>query len=102
MRTMAFRLRLILLAMLLCLGTAAAEEENSPAPAEEEEVVVTAAFLVTTEGGVAEIAVVESSGHDLLDRAAVEAAEKWRYLPARRDGRVVAVRLRRAVRFQLT
>lgn len=43
MHTLAFRLRSILLAMLLCLGTAAAE--NSSAPAEEEEMVVTAARL---------------------------------------------------------
>jgi len=59
-------------------------------------------LLITAEGLVGEIKVVESSGHQLLDQAAIKAARQWRYLPAQRDGEAIEARLLQAVRFQLT
>lgn len=58
-------------------------------------------YLVTAEGRVTEIRVVESSGHDLLDRAAVKAAADWLYLPARLGDLAVESRMRRAISFRL-
>lgn len=57
---------------------------------------------ITIEGRVGQVEVSESSGYEQLDRAAVEAALQWRYIPARRNGEAVEARLRRTVRFQLT
>jgi len=58
-------------------------------------------FLVTTGGRVEEVTVVQSSGHAILDRAAVTAARQWLYAPARRGDLAVEARLRRSIRFQL-
>ena len=58
-------------------------------------------FLVDANGQTREISVVDSSGYDVLDKAAVSAARQWLYLPARLDGQTVATRLRRIIRFKL-
>ena len=44
--------------------------------------------LVSREGRTLKIEIVKSSGHDILDRAAAQAVERWRFVPARR-GNVV-------------
>jgi protein TonB len=32
---------------------------------------------------------VKSSGHDILDRAAIQAVRRWRFVPATRDGKPI-------------
>ena len=46
--------------------------------------------LVTTEGTVAKVNVVNSSGNDALDDSAVTCAKKWRFKPALLNGKVIA------------
>ena len=41
---------------------------------------------VSAEGEADRLAVLQSSGYPTLDRAAVEAVERWRFQPARRGG----------------
>jgi protein TonB len=43
----------------------------------------------------------ESSGHSLLDEAAVAAVKKWRFLPARSGGKAVAARVVAPIEFRL-
>lgn len=57
---------------------------------------------VTAEGGAGAVAVVESSGHDSLDEAAVTAVRRWRFHPAVRDGVPVPSTLRVPITFRLT
>jgi protein TonB len=57
---------------------------------------------VDADGGVASVSVATSSGHALLDRAAREAVESWRFEPGRRDGRAEARPLEVPIRFRLT
>jgi periplasmic protein TonB len=45
---------------------------------------------VSDEGRVDKLAVVGSSGHGLLDQAAVDAVRHWRFVPARRGELAVA------------
>ena len=45
---------------------------------------------VSAEGDSEEITVQTSSGHDVLDEAAVEAVEKWKFIPAKRGDTPVA------------
>lgn len=56
---------------------------------------------ITAEGNVAELEVVSTSGHPILDAAAVSAVRTWRFLPAMRNGRPVATTVRLPVRFAL-
>jgi len=56
---------------------------------------------VDAEGRVAGLRTLESSGYDLLDRAAAEAVRRWRFTPARRLGRQVADTVEVPVRFAL-
>ena len=56
---------------------------------------------VDAEGRVADVAVVESSGHPMLDEAAVDAVSRWRFEPARRGGLPTGHRLRVPIRFAL-
>jgi protein TonB len=57
--------------------------------------------LVSAEGRVGELRVACSSGYSLLDRAAVEAVDGWRFEPGRRGDRPVSMRVRVPVRFRL-
>lgn len=57
--------------------------------------------LVAETGGVGEAAVEASSGCADLDKAAVEAVRKWRFIPATRGGVAVAVWVRQPVTFRL-
>lgn len=54
---------------------------------------------VAADGTAAGIVVDRSSGHADLDEAAVQAARGWRFNPARKDGRMVAGKVRIPVRF---
>ena len=56
---------------------------------------------VAGDGRVAEVEVFTSSGHRVLDAAAVRAVRSWRFAPARRGGRPVAATVRLPVRFAL-
>lgn len=54
-----------------------------------------------TEGGAVEILLHRSSGHVLLDQAALTAVRGWHFLPALRDGRPVPCWVEIPVRFHL-
>jgi len=56
---------------------------------------------VAADGTVERVEVATSSGHEILDRAAEEAAPKWRYEPALRDGVAIAYDVRQPVEFTL-
>lgn len=57
---------------------------------------------VSPGGNVAAVQVAASSGHPILDRAAVNAVEDWRFQPAQRGGQNIAATLEIPVRFRLT
>ncbi len=57
---------------------------------------------VGADGGAKEVAVKESSGHAILDDAAVRVARKWTFEPALRDGSPVEAWYEQAVRFALS
>ena len=44
-------------------------------------------FHITAAGGVKDVSVVQSSGSDRLDLAAVTCVTRWSYVPANRNGR---------------
>jgi protein TonB len=46
-------------------------------------------FTVNTDGSVSDVHVVDSSGHDTLDQAAIRCASSWRYKPALQNGQPV-------------
>ena len=58
-------------------------------------------FRITPEGRVAQLELLSSSGHPILDAAAVRAVRAWRFIPARRAGLPVATTVRLPVRFEL-
>jgi protein TonB len=66
-----------------------------------DEGVVVLSVDVGRDGTVLRVEVTQSSGHGALDRAAVRAAKKWRFRPALDNGRPVAARYVRTVRFKL-
>ncbi|MEQ1528201.1 MAG: energy transducer TonB [Methylococcales bacterium] len=45
---------------------------------------------VTAEGRSESVEIYRSSGHDLLDESAIEAVEKWQFIPAKRGDQTVA------------
>ncbi len=58
--------------------------------------------VVDPAGKPARVEVSEGSGHGLLDRAAVRAVRRWRFTPARRNGRAVGGEVLVPVVFRLT
>lgn len=62
---------------------------------------VTLQLKVRADGKVAAVQVLESSGHARLDRAARDAAWRWRLLPAQREGRAVDGILVKTLEFRL-
>jgi protein TonB len=58
-------------------------------------------IVVTARGTVDKVTVEASSGRDVLDRAAAEAARRWTFRPATRDGKPVAHTVRVPVEFTL-
>jgi len=63
--------------------------------------VVMVRVAVSADGLPTEVFIKESSGHPLLDEAAVEAVRRWRFSPARSAGRAVAAAVEIPVRFAL-
>jgi protein TonB len=62
-------------------------------------VVVTARVL--KDGSAADIRVGKGSGHDLLDRAAIQAVRSWRFIPATLNDEPVEMEVEIPIRFQL-
>jgi protein TonB len=62
----------------------------------------TVSFTVGTDGSVTGVQVVESSGHDELDQAAVPCASTWEYKPAMQDGAPVARTWTAKIKWNLT
>jgi periplasmic protein TonB len=58
-------------------------------------------FIVDESGTVREIDVVESAPGDTFVRAALAAVARWRFRPAVKDGRAVAVRVQQKLSFRL-
>ena len=56
---------------------------------------------VGTDGSVEEVEVISSSGHTVLDDAAIRSVRGWRFEPACRLGRPVACTVRQPLRFAL-
>jgi len=56
---------------------------------------------VTEDGLVGQLDLAESSGHSVLDAAAMYAVRTWRFAPARAGGRAVAATVRLPIRFSL-
>lgn len=63
--------------------------------------VVMVRVAVSADGLPTEVFIKESSGHPMLDDAAVEAVRRWRFSPARSAGRAVAAAVEIPVRFAL-
>ena len=62
---------------------------------------VLCALHIDARGTVTRVEVLRSSGHELLDGAAVDALMRWRFLPAREAGRAVSCRVPHWVTFRL-
>jgi protein TonB len=56
---------------------------------------------VSPSGDAESVQVAESSGYDVLDRAAADTVKRWRFIPARRNGSAVAAMVHVPVRFAL-
>ncbi len=67
-----------------------------------EEGVVRLALQIAPDGTVTAAEIADSSGFPALDRAAAEAARRWRFRPATRAGRPVAATLPTTVHFRLS
>jgi|GEM_PF-857193 len=57
--------------------------------------------LVDARGKAQDVKIAESSGYSILDRAAMEAVENWRFQPGRRNGRPVDTWVKLPLRFEL-
>ncbi len=57
-------------------------------------------FVVSSAGKTKDVKVVGSSGHNLLDVSAICAVRKWRFVPAKRDGKAVDCPLRQELEFR--
>lgn len=57
--------------------------------------------LVSASGSVADASLVESSGHQMLDDAALAAVRKWKFSPALKDGVAVEEHVKVRVRFKI-
>lgn len=66
-----------------------------------EEGKVTVRVLVTAEGRAERVEIARSSGYERLDRSALEAVARWRFVPARRGSANVAAFVLVPVRFVL-
>jgi protein TonB len=58
-------------------------------------------FTVLEDGSVIAPSITTSSGFADLDAAALEAVKTWRYQPAMKDGKPIAVRIETYIRFSL-
>lgn len=62
---------------------------------------VTLKVEVSAEGQTLSVAVLTSSGHSLLDKAAADAVKKWRFSPARKNGAAITGEAEITVEFRL-
>lgn len=58
-------------------------------------------FTIKPDGSVTDVTVLNSSGHDTLDQAAVICASQWRYRPATQNGTPVATKWRANVKWTI-
>ncbi|MBV5317855.1 MAG: energy transducer TonB [Desulfobulbaceae bacterium] len=72
-----------------------------PARRRQLEGTVVLEVLVSTQGQVSELLVSTSSGHRLLDEAALQAVKGWRFEPGQRGGVAMAMNILVPVRFDL-
>jgi len=56
---------------------------------------------VLVDGRVGQVGIMRSSGHEILDRAGLEAVRTWRFEPGRKEGRAVTMSVEVPVRFVL-
>jgi periplasmic protein TonB len=56
---------------------------------------------VLADGRVGQVGIRHSTGHEILDRTALETVRTWRFEPGRREGRPVAMSVAVPVRFVL-
>ncbi len=61
-----------------------------------------AEFTVSPEGVPVTVRVAQSTGNDELDRRAIDAARRWRFKPATRDGQPIESRVRLSIEFQVS
>jgi protein TonB len=59
-------------------------------------------MTVETDGSVANVHVLQSSGHDELDQGAVGCASSWHYKPATQSGQPIAHEWQASVKYKLT
>lgn len=62
---------------------------------------VTVQFHISADGSVSDPSVVQSSGHDLLDQAALRCVPSWRYKPAMANGAAVETTWKAVVKFKM-
>ena len=63
---------------------------------------VTVSFLVTADGRVADVQVLEAQPSGVFDEVALEAVRSWSFDPATYEGRAVSIRVTQTLRFDLT
>ncbi|MBI5685339.1 MAG: energy transducer TonB [Verrucomicrobia bacterium] len=56
---------------------------------------------VLEDGAVGKVELVQSSGHSVLDEAAIRAVQRWRFEPARRGNSAVTCSIEVPIRFKL-
>ncbi len=56
---------------------------------------------VLASGSVGQVSIAKSSGHDLLDEAALDAVRRWKFVPAKRDGMAVNSSVNVPINFNL-
>jgi protein TonB len=56
---------------------------------------------VLVDGSVGQVEIKRSAGHEILDRAALEAVKTWKFEPGRKEGRAVTMSVEVPVRFVL-
>ena len=61
---------------------------------------VTLSFTVDSDGGTKDIEVKRSASEE-LDRIAVDAVREWKFIPAKKKGKPVAVRVQTDIQFHL-
>ena len=57
--------------------------------------------LVSTKGDAERVQLESSSGSDRLDKSAIEAVKKWRFIPAKRSNQAISAYVLVPVKFSL-
>jgi protein TonB len=57
--------------------------------------------MVSPEGSPTDVKIIKSSGNDELDSVALDAAKKWRFKPATRDGQPIESRVILHIEFEV-